>query len=403
MDLLDIIATVLMFSLLGLVASILSRRLPIPETLLMVIAGFLFALCLPWLEWDTGIRAYNFQNLVLFVLLPVLIFEAAYNFDTAKLKQYFPAIFIMATVGLLLSTIIVAVILFYGIGHPVGFPVIAALLAGVVISATDPVAVVSQLKTLKAPKDLSTLIEGESLFNDATAIVVFSIFLSVALGQAEPTVASGVLQFFKVFFGGIFVGYILGRVAAKIAVFMAGLASVTIFLSITLAYGSFYLAEHILHLSGVMAVLCAAIVFKKHGKFKKLDAEGLHVSWELLSYIANVLVFVLLGLVITLDMFTERWIAMLLAIVGALIARLFAIYISTYLSRVFACKIDRRYPLVMVWGGLRGAVTIALVLSLPTELDYWWTIQSIGFGMVLFTLIFQATTTAHVLRARKIV
>lgn len=403
MPITDLIAVLLIFSMTGIVGLFITRLINLPYSLVLVILGFGLALSTETLGWDTGIRASNFQDLMLFVLLPILIFEAAFSLDSKLLFKFMPNVLTLATTGLLVSTVATAVFIFYGIGHP-GFPFIAALITGAVISATDPVAVVAQLKALNAPAELNVLIEGESLFNDATAIALFSILVGIGLGTVQADVTDGMIQFLKIFFGGVAVGVVMGYLFALIlrifTVTLPGLVLVTIVLS----YGSFFIGEHFLHVSGIVAVLFAAIVFKKCAGQKLKDIEHqVHNVWESIGFIANVFVFVLLGLVITVEMFTERWIAILLAVVAATLARTIAVYSSVWLNKAtIGPTVDKRYPPIMIWGGLRGAVTIALVLSLPTELPYWWTIQSIGFGVVLFTLIVQATTNPWLVRKLKI-
>ena len=403
MSAVDIIAVLLIFSATGIAGLFITRLINLPYSLILVILGFGLSLSIETIGWDSGIRASNFQDLMLFVLLPVLIFEAAFALDSKLLFKFLPNVLTLATIGLLVSTVATAVFIFYGIGHP-GFPFIAALITGAVVSATDPVAVVSQLKALKAPAELNVLIEGESLFNDATAIALFSILLGIGLGTMEASVGEGILQFLKIFFGGVIVGSLMGYVFAHLLkLFEVNLQSM-ILVTIVLSYGSFFVGEHFLHVSGIVAVMFAAIVFKKYAH-ERLEAlqHDVHNIWESIGFIANVFVFVLLGLVVTVDMFTERWLAILLAVVAATIARIIAVYASIGLNNAtIGQPIDKRYPPIMIWGGLRGAVTIALVLSLPTELPYWWTIQSIGFGVVLFTLIVQATTNPLLVKKLKI-
>ena len=401
--LIQLVGTILAFSGIGFIGLVIARRVPLPYSLILVLLGFATSFLLVPLGWDTGIRANNFQDLMMFVLLPILIFEAAYSLNSKKLFKFMPNVLTLATLGLLISTALTALFLFIGINHA-GFPIIAALIAGVVVSATDPVAVVSQLKQMNAPEDLNVLIEGESLFNDATAIVLFGILVSVALGASEPSVLGALGSFILVFGGGILVGVLAGFLVAKLIRIVEINASNTTLATLLLAYGSFYVAEHSLHVSGIVAVLFSAITFRH---FAKDTLQGVnhevHEIWQFLGSFANIFVFVLLGLVVTLSMFSEMWIAMLLAIVAAFIARLAAVYCSVWLNHfTIGQPIPKSYPPIMIWGGLRGAVTIALVLSLPTELPYWWTIQSIGFGVVLFTLIVQATTNPLLMRKLKL-
>ena len=403
MSTIDIIAVMLIFAATGIAGLMVTKVINLPYSLVLVLLGFLLSLTIGIFDWDSGIRAGNFQELMLFVLLPVLIFEAAFVLDSKLLFKFLPNVLTLATLGLLLSTVLTAILLFYGINHA-GFPFIAALITGAVVSATDPVAVVAQLKALKAPPELNVLIEGESLFNDATAIALFTILVSIGTGAAEPDLLSGIFRFLTIFFGGIIVGALMGYLFAFSLKFFNVNVPALVLVSLVLAYGSFYIGEHIFHVSGIVAVLFAALVFKKFGhQALKPLAHEIHSVWESIGFIANVFVFVLLGLVISLDMFTERWLAILLAVLAATLARFFAVYTSTTLNRfTLGQTIDPRYPPIMIWGGLRGAVTIALVLSLPTELPYWWTIQSIGFGVVLFTLVVQATTNPLLMKKLKI-
>ncbi len=400
MEPLSAISVVILFALIGLVAVVMERLVRLPFSLWLVLLGFLFALMLPWLNWDTGVRADNFQSLILFVLLPVLVFEAAYNLNLTLLRQFLPTILLLAVGGMMLSTFVIAGLVFVGIGHPVGFPWIAALLVGAILSATDPVAVVDQLQRLQAPKALATLIEGESLFNDATAIIAFTIILGIATGEREWALDSAVANFFIVSCGGAAIG------ALSVAIFYLLLRWVTLtphqlnLAMLVLAYGTFYLAEHQWHVSGVVAVLVCAIVSKLIvERTNKQWHEQVVDTWHFISFLANIFVFVLLGLVITLEMFAERWLAMLIGIAATLVARTLVVYLCTWcLNGLNRKPVEARYRPIMVWGGLRGAITIGLALSLPTSLDYWWTIQSIAFGVVLFTLVVQAPTNGLLMR-----
>ena len=403
MSLLQYLESIFIISSVGVIATLLAKFIRLPLALILVASGFVFSLFIVDLGIDTGIRAHNFQDLIFFVFLPVLIFEAAYNIDRQQLLRYLGPILILAVIGLIISTLITAVSIYYAIGY--GFPFVTALLAGVMLSATDPVAVVDQLKRLAAPKDLAVLIEGESLFNDATAIVLFSILLALALNPAEAITPGGViLQFAKVFFGGVVCGAASGFFAVMI-VRLVDNYLVTAFVSLLTAYLSFYIAEHLLHVSGVMSVLTAALVmagFKP--KMASSDVDRVEHTWEFLAFIFNVLIFVVMGIVITLDMFTERWLAMIIAIIAVLAARLISVYLSAALSGTVLRKpIEPTHKPVLVWGGLRGAIAIALVLSLPIELEFWWTVQSMVFGVVLFTLAVQSPTNGWLLKKLKLI
>ncbi|TDF34874.1 sodium:proton antiporter [Alteromonadaceae bacterium M269] len=402
MTIFQIILTLLLVLSNGILAFITARITKLPLTLNVLLWGIVSSALVPIMGIDTGIRFDNFEHLILFVLIPILVFEAALNIHTHLFKPLIGTILFAATFGVLVAMGISAVILFFGIGHASGFPWIAALIAGLVISATDPVAVVSQLKEANAPHKLGTVIEGESLFNDATAIVLFGILVAMATGGSEPSLTGGTLLLLKVLLGGVLVGAVFAVVTKVILKLVGPNADYYVVTSLALAYGGFYVAEHVLHVSGVIAVLIATLMVKSELLALKDDGK-VHGNWEMFAFIANIVVFFLMGLVVTFDMFTEQWIAMLLGIVAAFVSRLVAVYFSVFVGKViFRNDIDWNFAPVMVWGGLRGVVTIALVLALPLELPYWWTIQSIGFGVVLFTLVFQATTNPALLKKLKL-
>jgi CPA1 family monovalent cation:H+ antiporter len=356
--------------LLAIAIQPLARRIHLPFTATLVIAGFGASELLVSSGFDTGIRAQGFHDLIFFVFLPILIFESAYNINVRLLCQNLLPILILAIPLMLLSTLITAVLVYYGIGHASGFPWIAALITGALLSATDPVAVVAMFKQMGVPPRLAILVEGESLFNDATAIVIFGVFIAIATGSDGPmTFTDAALHFARVFFGGMLVGAVTGLLFTGIVRLLQD--TITRSLATVLsAYVSFVLAESFLHVSGVMSVL------------------------------VNALVFLLMGVVTTTSMFEERWLAMLIGIAAVLVARAIGIFVFVpLLNRATPIEpISRPYQAVMMWGGLRGAVTLALALSLPVTLDYWWTIQSIAFGVVIFTLFAQATSTGGLLR-----
>ena len=384
--------------LLAIVIQPLARKARIPFTATLVMAGYLSSELLVMAGIDTGIRAENFHDLIFFVFLPVLVFESAYNIDAGLLWKNLLPILFLAIPLMLLSTVITAALVYFGIGHPAGFPWIAALLTGALLSATDPVAVVALLRQMGVSERLAMLMEGESLFNDATAIVIFSVFLTIATGTDGPvSVVDASRHFLHVFLGGILTGAGTGLVFA-VLVKLTSETVIKALATVISAYLAYVLAESVLHVSGVMAVLITGLIM---GSITPHTAPGTEPRfeqelWEFNAYVANVLVFLIMGVTITLGMFEERWLAMLIGIAGVLVARALGIFTGVPLLNSFTPieSISRPFQVVMIWGGLRGAVTLALALSLPTSLDYWWTIQSIAFGVVLFTLLVQATTMA---------
>jgi CPA1 family monovalent cation:H+ antiporter len=390
---------------LSIIGEPIAARLHLPHSSVLVLMGAAVAYFVTLgLGVDTGLRATSFHDLVFFILLPVLIFEAAFKIPLPELRENIGVVLFMAVAGMLVTTGLCAVVLYYAIGHPVGFPWIAALIAGALLAATDPVAVVAQLKTLGAPERLGVLLEGESLFNDATAIVVFSIFLLLAtMPAAEVSFGTAIVQFVLTFSGGAVIGLFFGWLGVWLSrVSRDGITLAAITLAV--AYGSFLIAEGVLHVSGVTASLCAGLVFAADRKNQVADSRSLDYFWSALAYLANGSVFLLVGVTITLTMFTERWLAMLIAIGAVILARAAATFGGFGLiNLVVKERVSMAYQGVIVWGGLRGAVTLGLALSLPVELDYWFTIQSMAFGVVLFTLLVQAPSMPWLLQKTSLV
>ncbi|NND67427.1 MAG: sodium:proton antiporter [Halioglobus sp.] len=379
------------------VGLLISRLTRLEMTLSCLTAGVLAGLGVSLLDFDTGIRASNIRGLVFYVILPVLIFEAAWNLQPSLLRRWLWPILLLATVGILISTAVMAVLLYLGIGNPAGFPIIAALLTGAILAATDPIAVVAALDRLEAPQDLRTLVEGESMFNDATALVLFGGVLAFASGVGRELDGSFLLEFATAFFGGILLGALVALVAAILVLLLANSAASSLILLAT-AFATFYIAEHFVHVSGIMALVTAATLCRfLLREQERTFLDGVVHSWDWLGLTFNGLVFVLMGLVITFSMFTEQWLAIALAIPAALVARAVSVFACGLATRGSARSLPLGWQYILVWGGLRGGVAIVLVLSLPTELPYWWTVQSMVFGVVLFTLLVQGTTAPRLI------
>lgn len=409
-----ILALVLILGL-SLIAQPVAKWLSMPLASILVLLGYITSELVVYAGIDTGIRADNFQSIIFYVFIPVLVFESAYNIDKQQLKDNLLVVLFLAVIAMLFTCLIAAVLLFYGIAHETGFPWLAALITGAIIAATDPVAVVDKLRGMKAPKRISVLLEGESLFNDASAIVLFGLFLSMATAtdsvasiNAIHSVLDVTVSFLVIFIGGALTGLLVGLLFGFLQkrVKQPVLTGV---MSLIVAYGSYILAEYFM-VSGIMSTLLAALSFSmlSESKDKLPDGEkndsqvaiaGNRYLWSMLSHVANVSVFLIVGVVITLEMFEQRWLAMLIAIVSLLVARAISVYgVLLFFAFFKKLKVPFLSQTVLVWGGLRGAVTLALALSLPTSLDYWWTIQSIAFGVVMFSLFVQAPTMSMLAR-----
>ena len=363
---------------LSLLAEPVARWASLPHSAVLVLlgSGVGYTVTLGF-GIDTGLRASSFHDLVFFLFLPVLIFEAAFKISTKLLLNDLGIIVFFASIAMLMTTLISAALLFWGIGHPSGFPWIAALLTGALLAATDPVAVVAQMKSLGAPERLGVILEGESLFNDATAIVLFSFLLGLATMPAAQIGAWEVgVEFAMTVIGGLLVGIAFGFTGVLLTRSIKSDISCAV-ITLIAAYGSFLIAESLLHVSGVLASLVAGLVLARTVRSQaERDVAQIDYFWSVLAYTANGSVFLLVGVTITIEMFQERWLAMIIAIIAILAARACATYgFAALLNPFLTERIPTNYRSAMVWGGLRGAVTLALALALPTELEYWWTIQ----------------------------
>ena len=390
----DLVLIFLAMLLLAALLYPLAQKLHLPYSLVLVAGGFIGSEILVAAGVDTGLRWHHFNDLVFYVFLPVLIFEAALHMDGRLLLRNLAAILLLSTPMMLLAAGISAAFLFFGIGYPNYYPWVAALLTGAILSATDPAAVLDLFKKAGVSDRLILLVDGESLFNDATAIVLFTLLSALALMPAEQiTLASGSLRFATIFFGGLLVGAVIAAVAVVLyRWFDTSFNRMIVMLGA--AYGGFLIAEHI-HVSGVMAVLVAGLVF---GELQRREGENpvrhaLHNLWSFSAELSNASIFLLLGVTVTVAMFQEQWLAMLIGIAAVLLARGLGLLVTVPLINLLPGEpIGWREQLVIYWGGIRGSVSVALALALPLELESWFTIQSITYGVVLFTLCIQAPT-----------
>ncbi len=399
-----VVGQILFFAVAALIGLIIQKISPLDMTLSCLLSGVLIALGIEVLELEDIIPDHSLKEIVFFVILPVLIFEAAWHIDPKILTKWFRPILLLAIPGVILSCFITAIISWYLIGNAVAYPWIAAFVVGAILAATDPVAVTVILKQLKAPEDLNVLIEGESLFNDATAVLLFSIVITYALNTGEPQAEPNLLlEFLLVCLGGHLIGALLGWSAAIIINWLESVPATKMIL-LLLAFSSFYLAEHILHVSGILSVMTAAICVRrllcyKHDKFLYDSAA----AWEWMALLFTSVLFVIMGATISFELFIDYWFPVLIAIIATLLARTVSVYSMSSISHFIGQKIKPEWKKLLVWGGLRGGIAIALVLSLPNNLPYHDLVQSMVFGSVLFTLLIQGTTAGKLIQRLKII
>ncbi len=388
-----IISLLLVVSLVAIVV----RRLRIPYTVALVIVGLLFTFQQP-------LKLTLTPELILSLFVPPLVFEAAFHIELKILRENWLPILALAVPGVLLTTGLVALIVTFGIG----LSLTSGLVFGALIAATDPVAVVALFRTIGAPKRLTTLVESESLFNDGTAIVIFQLMLAIGLTTAATVgnsnresfdLLSASVSFIRVSAGGIGIGIGLGWLAAQIIGRVDDYLIETT-LTTTLAFGSYLLAEQF-HTSGVLAVVAAGIVTGNFGLTKMSPTTKIVLInfWEYLAFVANSLVFLLIGLDVNIREISANWFSIAVALGAVLISRAVVVYGLTNLTNLMrGTLVSAAYQHVMFWGGLRGAISLALALSLPAAFADRELLRVMTFGVVLFTLLAQGTTMQVLLK-----
>jgi CPA1 family monovalent cation:H+ antiporter len=382
-------ALVIQLLLIASLVAIVVRRLRVPYTVALVVVGLL-------ITYQETVRVPFGPGLILAVLVPALVFEGAFHIQLGQLRANLLPILLLAVPGVFLTTLIVGAI----VACVLQLPWSTGFLFGALISATDPVSVVALFRTLRVPRQLETIIEGESLANDGTAIVVFQLMLAVALpavGGASPAGATldllaAVLDFIRLSAGGLALGLGLGWLTAQVIARLDDYLIETT-LTVALAFGAYVLAERA-HVSGVLAVVGAGLV---NGN---ISPKGMSPTtqvvlfnfWHCLAFIANSLVFLLIGLKVNLPQIGESLGPIAVALLAVLISRGVVVYGLGWLLKRCGRSLPRGYEHVLFWGGLRGAISLALVLSLPPAFAGRDLLGVMALGVVLFLILGQGTT-----------
>ncbi len=376
------------------------RRLRVPYTVALVIVGLLITL-------QQSIQIELTPELILALFVPPLVFEAAFHLNFKRLRNNLIPILVLAVPGVLITTIGVGLIVSVGVNLPLS----AALVFGALISATDPVAVVALFRTLGAPRELGVLVEGESLFNDGTAIVIFNLMIAAAgvavvNGGVQAAVnfdlGRAIIDFVIISLGGLgiggFLGWLISRLIARLDDYLIETTLTTV-----LAFGAYLIAER-LHVSGVLAVVGAGLINGNIGPrgMSPTTRIVLFNFWEYLAFVTYSLVFLLIGLQVKLAQIVANLGPIAIAVLAVLISRAIVVYGLTWLINRGQQKVSSAYQHVQFWGGLRGAISLALALSLPASLADRDLLRIMTFGVVLFTLLGQGTTMQFLIKKLKL-
>jgi monovalent cation:H+ antiporter, CPA1 family len=386
-------AETLIIELLLIVAlvAMVVRRIRIPYTVALVVAGLL-------ITFRQELTIELKPELILVLFVPPLVFEAAFHIEFRHLREAIVPILALAIPGVLLTTALVGLLVNAG----TGLPIKTALVFGALMAATDPVAVVALFRALGVAKRLAVLVEGESLLNDGTAIVVFNLMLAAAIPAAGGAsngfdLTHAIVEFGRVSLGGVGIGLGLGLIVAKLIDYIDDYLIETT-LTTVLAFGSYLLAER-LHVSGVLAVVIAGMVCGNVGPngMSPTTKIVLFNFWEYLAFVANSLVFLLIGLDVNIPQILNNFGPITIAVGAVLIARALVVYGLNQITRIFGRGLPATHQHVLFWGGLRGAISLALVLSIPATLAERDTLRVMAYGVVLFTLLAQGTTMQYLL------
>ncbi len=385
----DFITAVIGLLLISALVAIVTNRLRLPYTVGLVLIGLALSL--------RGQEQIDIPpDIFLWLLVPPLIFEAAFHIKFNDLRRDLTPILALAIPGVLITTFLVGGVVALG----TDLPFAVALVFGSLIAATDPVAVVALFRSLGVPKRLQVLLEGESLFNDGTAIVIFGLMLEIAIkSNGSFDLINSIFDFAIIAGGGLVVGFILGVLISRAIGFIdEPLIETT--LTTILAFGSYIVAEQF-HVSGVLAVVAAGLVSGNLGNRVMAPSTKILVInfWDIAAYFANSVVFLLIGLQINLRVLFADWQVIVWAILAILVARAVGVYGLLGFKR----DIKFRFKNVLYWGGLRGAISLALALSLPISLDARDKIQAMAFGAVLFTLLVQGLTMKPLINKMKLI
>lgn len=397
----ETVLVVVSFLMLGVIMAALFRKIPVPYTVMLVVLGALLQWPRDNIQLFEPLHRFTLTpEIILFVFLPALVFEAGLGIPARQLRKDIAPILVLAIPALFISSFLVG----YGVSSIAGLPFIIALLFGALVSATDPVAVIGLFKELGAPRRLTVLVEGESLFNDATAIVLFNMVLGIALlGEfqlSESLPAIG--EFLLVFLGGALTGVVLGLIVSAVTNNLRIAGAAILIVTLSLAYLAFIIAEHSFHVSGVMAVTFAALVSSLLivPRLHEADLHALHSTWEFLAGICNTLLFLLVGLSISLNNIPTILGLLLLTVILVQLARASVVYSLVPLAvRLFRLPlVTRGEQHIMWWGGLKGGLAIAMVLSIPESLAQRQLLIDLTAGVVMFTLLVNAPSIRVLIR-----
>lgn len=373
--------------------AVLVRFVPVPYTTALAVAGLALGAALGPIGIPQGLHATS--KVILFVLLPGLLFEASFRLPWSELRANLVAVVSLATVGVVLTAALVGVF-----GHvALGLTLPLALLLGAMVAPTDPVSVVGVFRRLNVAPGLTNLVEAESLVNDGTGVVVFTIALA-AVASGSIAIGPALLDFLRLAGGGLALGlalgFLLSRVTNRIDDFL-----VEISMTAVAAYGGYLLGESV-HVSGILVVVGAGLVMGNYGRPRGMSAQtqqAVDLLWDYVAFVLNSLIFVLIGLDVPWPDLLRFFGAVLAAAAIAIVARAATVYGLLGPLHLVRRGASLRWQHLMVWGGLRGAIAVALALSLLGSPPRYAEVRTLVYGVALISIVVQGVTIGPLTRA----
>ncbi|MEO7963301.1 MAG: Na+/H+ antiporter [Gemmatimonadaceae bacterium] len=375
--------------------AMLVRRFQVPYTVALVVTGVVMG------TFRLVQAPVLTKELLFAVFLPGLLFEAAFHLHYTSFKENAKTIFSLAVPGVVAAiglTGVLTTLMVQRLAVDTSFILPLGLVFGALVAATDPIAVVALFRSLHVPRRLSVLVEGESLLNDGTAVVFFTLILAYVTGEA-PTPGALVLSFLRTTLGGALVGLAIGTVASQLTK-RVDEPAIEITLTVIAAYGSFGAAEQ-LHLSGVIATVAAGMVCGNYGRTYGMSPTtriAVESFWDYVAFALNSIVFLLIGFDASLPAMASYWREIVVAFAAVVIARVGVVYGVTAILRRTAEVVPRNWSGVLAWGGIRGALSIVLALGLPIDLPHRDQLVTMTVGVVLLSILLQGLSMAPFIR-----
>ena len=398
---LTIVLSVITLLFIANISHFITKKTGLPYSIFLVLIGAVlhtFKADFPAFQ-DTALT----PELLFFVFLPPLLFESAFHLNLRKLKKDAFIIITLATAGVVITSFVVAVL----VNQWLGIPIWISLLLASVLSSTDPIAVIAIFKELGAPKRLLHLVEAESMLNDGTSIIFSKIILSIlSVGFVGEDLVWNGANFIFVVFGAVVFGVIVAFVSSWVIYNLKNEMLMEVTVTLLAAFGSFLIAEEFLRVSGVIATVTTGVFLGNFGreKFSIQIKSFVKEIWEYLAFLANSLVFLLVGITFGFELLFANPLRIIVVFLAVLIGRSAGVYILSFIHNQFF--VDNQIPVswmhVLNWGGLRGSLPLAIVLSLPEDLAYRAELLNLTVGVVLMYLLVNGLTIKPLIHWLKI-